>query len=125
CRDPGALRVRVSWPTLHHAPHPDELPRTPLLSATTAATKPGAGEKAAMPHADGPPKVLSSRIILAGSSGASETSKESRGCRSPTPSALTNASLRVQQLKNPTGLSCASRARYASFSRREKKRAAS
>src|SRR5947208_192042 len=63
--------------------------------------------------------------MRAGSPGASDTAKRSRGCESPSPSALMNASLRVQHWKKPSGRSRASSARYASFSTREKKRAAS
>src|SRR2546427_91185 len=49
------------------------------LSTTTAATKPGAGEKLSMCQPQQSPGVFSTRRILAGSPGASETSKRSSG----------------------------------------------
>src|SRR3954468_2239256 len=67
------------------------------------------------------PSTLSS---AAGSRGASETLKLASGQESPSPKALMNASLRVQQLKNASVKSLASSARSADTSEGEKKRSA-
>src|SRR5882762_482502 len=83
-------------------------------------TYPGAGQKLSSRQPELPPGVFSTRSSWASSHGASVTSKRSRGIERPSPSALTNASLRVQQLKNPSGLSGGLRVRYVVFSRGEK-----
>src|SRR5918999_1062662 len=74
-------------------------------SLTMAATNPGTGTKLCIRQPQVSPSCSSTRRILAGSSGASDTSNESSGWERPSPSALTKASLRVQQLMNPSGLS--------------------
>src|SRR6266487_1367647 len=114
------LEVR---PIASHDAVVEEAGRLPLW-VTTAATNPGAGEKLSIRQPQRSPGVSSTRRIRAGSAGASDTSKRSSGKYKPSPSALMKASLRVQQLTNPSGRARASRAWYASRSQREKKRTA-
>ncbi len=71
-------------------------------SATSAETKPAAGTKLCMRQPQCSPGAPPTRRMRAGSPGASDTSKRSSGCDSPSPSALMKASLRVQQLKKPS-----------------------
>src|SRR6266550_3628495 len=122
CEACAARELEVR-PIARHDGVVEEAARRPL-SVTTAATNPGAGEKLSIRQPQRSPGVSSTRRICAGSAGASDTSKRSSGKYKPSPSALMKASLRVQQLTNPSGRARASRAWYASRSQREKKRTA-
>ena len=69
-----------------------------VACTATAAVKPGAGVSEYIDHSFGLLACSLVEISLAGSPGASETSKLSSGIDSPMPRALIQDSLRVQQL---------------------------
>src|SRR5262249_25507171 len=89
----------------HFVAHPGRLIGDHRVLLTSAATYPGAGEKLSTAQPESSPCVSPTRNSRAASCGASVTSKPSSGIERPSPSALTNASLRVQQLKKASGLS--------------------
>src|SRR5579863_6125861 len=91
-------------------------------STATAPVYPGAGSSARRDQrevASGSPLTARRQ---APSPGARETSKQENGRDNPSPSALTNASLRVQQSKNPRLRFEPSSDSSALLSRSEKKR---